>query len=782
MKKYFALIFIICFLNYSFSQDIRQTIKGIVIDQETELPIPGASIVLTNTNPLIGSTTDINGKFTLENIPIGNYNFEISSIGYKSTYIQNKKIESGKQVVLNIRLVESVNSLKEIFISSDNTKNRTLNKMAVVSATRIRIKEAAKYAGANDDPARLASSFAGVATNGQSDNNSIVIRGNSPKSLLWRLEGVEITNPNHFADINSFGAGGLTALSSLVLANSDFFTGAFPAEYGNALSGVFDIHLRTGNSEKREYAFQLGALGIDISSEGPFKKGKESSYLFNYRYSTLSLLESTLPEDAKGTSYQDLSFKLNFPTEKSGTFSLWSLGAIDKSGTKADLNENLWEYDDDKTEANSKQFMGALGLNHKIWIGNKSRINSSLSISGNGIKHNTKRLNEDLDFIPFEHIKSEEFKLTFSSYLHHKFNAKHSNRTGFILNNLNYTINLEDNETLNETPLTIINENGNSNFYQFYSQSKFRFSEKLTLNAGLYGQYFRLNNKYSIEPRIGVSYKTSLKSSINFGYGLHSRKDRMPIYFAKQEINQQSTYVNKDLDFIKSHHFITGFKTFLGKKHHLTIEVYYQNLFNVPVIENSYFSIINMDKNWFFNENLVNKGKGTNYGVDITLERYLNDNFYYLITTSIFDSTYEGGDGIKRNTKYNKGFVFNFLAGKEWKVGKNYKNTLGVNGKFTFQNGNKISPLNYDESISNKSVIFDYSNAYNNSLDKQYLASFSINYRKNKRKHASIWSLNVINALGFEEFNEYRYNHKTNSIDAFKEKLIIPNISYKIEF
>ena len=112
-------------------------------------------------------------------------------------------------------------------------------------------------------------------------------------------------------------------ISSQLLSNSDFFTSAFPAEYGNALAGVFDIKLRTGNNENREYAFQAGLLGIDFAAEGPFIKGKEASFLFNYRYSTFGLMVdmSLLPTE-QIPRYQDLSFKINLPTKKAGLFSL----------------------------------------------------------------------------------------------------------------------------------------------------------------------------------------------------------------------------------------------------------------------------------------------------------------------------------------------------------------------------------------------------------------------------------------------------------------------------
>ena len=132
------------------------------------------------------------------------------------------------------------------------------------------MKKRKRYAGAIDDPARMVSAFAGVNGNAEGDND-IVVRGNSPRGILWRLEGVEIPNPNHFASEGATG-GPINALNSNMLGNSDFYTGAFAPEYGNALSGVFDMKLRNGNNEQREYSATLSVLGTDLTAEGPFKE------------------------------------------------------------------------------------------------------------------------------------------------------------------------------------------------------------------------------------------------------------------------------------------------------------------------------------------------------------------------------------------------------------------------------------------------------------------------------------------------------------------------------
>ncbi len=324
IKFIFICIFIFQGIQI-FSQDLTQTIKGKVVDDDIQIPLPGATVMILESDPLIGGTTDMDGYFRLENVPLGRYDVQIRYIGYEPSIITELEVGSGKEVILNVGLKESSVSLDEVIVKAIQDKKEPLNSMAIISSRQINMEEAHRYAGGFDDPAHLAASYAGVAEN--MNSNGIVIRGNAPKGLLWRMEGLEIANPSHFSNMTSFGGGGITALSSQMLASSDFYTSAFPAEFGNALSGVFDIRLRSGNRDKREHAVQVGVMGIDLSSEGPYKKGKGSTYLFNYRYSLFALLEPIMPENAGMIKYQDLNFKTDLPTKKAGIFSIWGIGS-----------------------------------------------------------------------------------------------------------------------------------------------------------------------------------------------------------------------------------------------------------------------------------------------------------------------------------------------------------------------------------------------------------------------------------------------------------------------
>ena len=283
MKTTFTILFAFLTLTIA-AQDYTQTVKGTVIDMDTRVTLPGANILLVGSDPLVGATTDIDGNFKLEKIPVGRQSFKASFMGYEDVVVSEILVATGREVAINIEMKQSVTKLAGVTVRAKNNKSEPINHMASVSATQLTVESTSRVAAGINDPGRTAQSFAGVSS-ADDENNELVIRGNSPRGMLWRMEGIEIPNPNHFSNGEGGSGGGVCALSTQVLANSDFFTGAFPAEYGNALSGVFDLSMRNGNSEKREYALQLGVMGVQAALEGPIRKGSEASYLFNYRYS-----------------------------------------------------------------------------------------------------------------------------------------------------------------------------------------------------------------------------------------------------------------------------------------------------------------------------------------------------------------------------------------------------------------------------------------------------------------------------------------------------------------
>lgn len=778
MVKHLFLQICLLLTFISYAQDLTQNIKGKIIDNASKEPIPFATVVIMDTDPMTGTTSDMDGNFKLENIPVGRYDLKISFLGYEPVIIPEVIVTSAKETILNIPLTESAYALDEITIKPKLVKAQPLNKMATVSARMLSVEEASRYAGGFDDPARLASSFPGVASS--VGNNAIIIRGNAPKYLQWKIEGVEIPNPNHFADLGSFGGGGLTAFSSNLLANSDFFTGAFPAEYNNALSGVFDIRMRDGNSSEFEHSFEIGAIGIDFASEGPLITKNDASYLINYRYSTLGLVSSLLPEDAGGTNYQDLSFKLKFPTKKSGLFSFWGIGLIDESGTKPEKEiENQFYYQDVEKQ-DVKQYMGAFGINHRFLFENSLYLNSTIAVSANGMDLKTDRLDNNVQLQPENEINNKNYNLTFKSFFNKKFNSKNTNQTGIIIRGLGYDMNLKENQATTNSLNTLVSENGFNALLSAFSSSAISL-KKWQLNIGFNSQLFTLNNNFTLEPRLGFNYQLNGDNTFSFGYGLHSRIEPLNIYLANTN-NSISNQANKDLDFSKAHHFILAYDWNITEKTHLKIEPYFQCLFDIPVVENTTSSLLNLQNDWFINDTYTNKGKGQNYGVDLTLEQYMNKGFYYLISSSIFNSKYKTSNQKWFNTRFNKNFLFNAIAGKEFKVGKTKQNVLGLNLRLSIQGGDRYSLIDHENSILAQDVIFNETTPFTEQSKTSFITHFTMNYEWYKKKSTQKISLKILNATNYKEFQGHRYNIKTDRVEEFREALIIPNISYKISF
>ena len=765
----FIVIAVLAMVQPLFAQTLTQTIRGTVIDKDTQTPLAGA-VVRLNTEPPMGAYTDDQGKFRIEAVPVGSHALSVTYLGYEN--LSRLLLGSGKELVLNLQLVESVISTEAVVISGAQDKHQPLNTMANVSARSFTVEETQRYAASFSDPARMATSFAGV-TSGDDTFNEIVVRGNSPRGMLWRLEGMEIPNPNHFSEEGA-SSGGVSVLTANVLANSDFFTGAFPAEYGNALSGVFDINLRKGNNERREYTLQAGLLGLEAAAEGPFKKGYDGSYLINYRYSTLAVLGKIgiLDFGDESNIYQDLSFKIHLPTAKAGTFTLYGIGGLSES-TFQDVTENgLFETN-----------MGVAGLQHRYLISEKMYVKTHVALSGS--------LQRDDYEEPGRRSYIEKYSKHFlrsSVSLHNKINARHYLEGGIIYSALGYNFTEREINANNPPPFddfTRFNDKGTSGTWQAYANWKYRITEDLSLVNGLHFLRFDLNGQQSVEPRSSLKWQFHPRQSLTAGFGVHSRLESLEYYLANH-IGNDGTSVqhNRDLGFSKARHYVLGYDYLLRPDLYLKLEAYYQQLYNIPVSTdpNSLFAAILL-ANGFSADPLVNEGTGTNTGLELTLEKYFSHNYYFLLTGSLYDAKYTARDGIERNSPYNGNFGTNFLAGREFKLGKKGKNNLlGISVKGTWNGNRRYIPINLEQSKAENRTIQDISRAYEVRYPDYRRMDLQLWYRRNHRKYTSEWRLDIQNVSNRENVLFTRFNNTTKQIEEETHLGIIPVLSYRFQF
>ncbi|MEM1119699.1 MAG: TonB-dependent receptor [Bacteroidota bacterium] len=787
MRKWLVLLFFLGFTEAMVAQDLTQTIRGRVVDNDSQLPLIGATVQLTTLAS--GTTTDVDGYFRLEKMPVGRHEIMVAYLGYQVQVQSNILVSSGKEVVLNINLQESVEELATVVVQAAKDKSGSINEMASISARQFTVEEAGRYAGSRNEPSRMAQNYAGVS--GSSDSrNDIIIRGNSPLGLLWRLENLDIPNPNHFALAGSNG-GAISMLNLNVLSNSDFMTSAFPAEYGNATSGVFDLRMRKGNNEQREYLLAGGALGLETMIEGPFSKKSKASFLVNYRYSTTDVLTKWFNVNIGFSGkpvYQDGAFKLHFPTKK-GAIELFGLGGIstyqvlakDRDPTNFDIQFT------DNANYDFKSNLGVFGLTFKRQVGQKGYWNTTIGLSGSKEDSTVDSVSTENAalVLPFQRNRNRFSKIQIHSFLKQKIAKGVTAKTGILLSQRSFSIDEKIRVPVTFELADLRQGKGQATLLQGYSSWQWRSTPKMTITAGLHFQYFGLNQTNSLEFRGGFNYQLTPKSTLNFGFGTHGQLQRLPVYFVATPSINETLFTNFDLDFTRSNHFVLGYDWQWNDYWRLKTELYYQHLTQVPVkplIENSPFSLFNEGGDFLISEedNLVNNGLGRNYGLELTLERFFHQEYYLLFTTSLFRSRYRAGIEQWYNSKFDARFIVNFLAGKEWTVSRN--NAIVLDFKTTYAGGRRFTPIDLLASRRAGFPIFFEEQTFTQTHKNYFRTDIKLTYRINRPKMSHELFVNVDNVFNVSNvFAEY-YSPLAQEVVTIKQLGWFPTFQYQIEF
>ncbi len=798
MKK--LLLFLALSLSYgtlyaqtenSARKSYNQTVRGVILDAASRAPLPGAAVLVVGSKPTLGAVTDADGRFRLTNVPLGRQQLKITSLGYEEVTLGEVIVNAGKEVVLDLAMRESITNLDEVAVTYDRSEDRTVanNEMATVSARPFNAAETLRYAGSLGDPSRMAANFAGVS--GANDaRNDIVVRGNSPASLLWRLEGVNIPNPNHFGALGTSG-GPVSMLNTNLLAKSDFLTGAFPAEYANALGSVFDLRLRKGNDEKREFLGQMGFNGLEVGTEGPYSKKSKASYLINYRYSFFGLLKNLGFELAGTPNYQDFTFKTDIPIGKRGKLSAWTLnGASNITFLGKDVDTDQPDaYGDENFNTRVKYAtrIGAVSYEHRF----SDRTFGKLILSGSFTKqhfngdtviYNSDEAKEIVDEIATGQSVFAQQKWSANASVTHKLSAKDKFSAGVITDLLSYDLR-DDN--LYPVSFAIRDVTGQTLLTQLYAQHKHRFNERLTLNAGLSFLHLALNNTAALEPRAGLSYQVGKSGSLNAAYGLHSTMQPILTYFYRSRTTDGGDGLNnKNLGFTRSHHAVLGYDRMLTPTLRLKLETYHQWLFDAPVDRTpSYFSLLTTGTDFGPTDrgDLVNEGTGRNYGLELTLEKYFSNDYYFLVTASLFESKYKGSDGIERNTPFNNQYVLNLLAGREFRLGKR-GNVLSINWKLTNAGGRYVTPIDFAASAERKQQMNDYANAFSSQQTPYFRTDLKIGYKINRRHLTHEIALDLQNITNSQNIFQQAYNPRTNTLGTAYQQGFLPLPFYRLTF
>jgi hypothetical protein len=787
MKQLLSIFIFVAFfgINGQSQNPFTQTIRGTVIDEQSGYPLAGVTVNADKGTPTL---TDEKGSFVLLAVQVGRANINASSAGYEPTAIANIEVTSAKEVVIEIKLREKVQQLNEVTIKGGKSKLKAVNEAAVVSARQLSVDEAFRYSGTRNDPSRMAQNFAGVS--GTNDGrNDIIIRGNSPTGVLWRMDGIDIPNPNHFSTMGATG-GPVSMLNINTLKNSDFITSAFPATYGNAVGGVFDLRMRNGNTDKQEYTGQMGFNGFEFGAEGPLSKSSKASYLVNYRYSLVAALQNLGLNFGTGAAtpyFQDASFKINLPTKKAGTFSLFGLGGTSNIHflPASQDPDNLYATNDG-TERDRKfrSTTGVVGLTHQYFYNANTSSKTTVAFAGFGARYHEDIVEPGKPYKRALLRNSDQYRYAFSHTFNKKINASNQLTAGVMadVSRLKLVQDYIKNGDSILSPLLNTNETATllRGFVSFYH----RFSNRLSTNIGLYAQTFSLNNSLSAEPRFNIKYQLKTNQSLSFGAGLHSQLQPLEVYFFQStNLQGRTEFTNKNLDFVKSWHAALGYDVNITRNLRFKAEVYGQYIFNAAVeTMPSSFSLLNTGSDFGFPDktNLVNNGNGHNYGIELTAERFLNKGLYYLFTVSLFQSKYRGSDKVLRNTAFNSNYVLNALAGKEFKI--NAKTSFGIDTKITVTGGQRFTPFDIPASQQAGYIIYQEGKAFGKQHPTYMRFDLKFSYIRNLKRVTQKWYIDLQNFTNRENIYIRTLNPKTGVESQINQIGFFPNINYLITF
>ena len=772
-----------------------ETLRGTVKDAITGEPLIGATVKIAELNNA-AAVADMDGNFIINISTGGRYTIETNYIGYEPSVMKEIMISGAKEVVVEIALRENSTELKEVVVKPRVNKEATVNPNVLTGGVMLSMEEASRFAGGYNDPARLVMSFAGVS--GDAGGSGLSIHGNAPERMQYRIEGVEVFTPNHYNDMWNAGYGLVSGLNSNVIGNSDFFTSTFNANYNNALSGVFDVKMRSGNNSKHENILQIGTVSEELTLEGPISRKNNSSYIVNYRYGFTSLVDKLGLVDTEGShmGFQDFSVKFNFPTKRAGTFSIFGLGLFDTNHDDPLKIEDVHSvYDVSNNDSKLTQILA--GASHKIYFGNKWTWRTTVAYNMQHLKsdmyyYKVIRNNDKLAYeepktgYPFSQQQMNEDRLVFNTELSKQVTSKWLTQFGGEYSHRFFDLYYKAHDQLYDTVNNMTEYarmKDNTGLANLFWQNLFTLSDKFSMSVGVAGNYFLLSKDFSVEPRVSFKWDPNEKNSISIGYGLHSMVEKLDTYFY---CDAAGNTPNKDLGLSKAHHVHATYTHKFNSNLTLRLNAYYEYGFNTPVgINGSTYCVTNRYYN-YTDEPLVSKGNTRNYGGDITLEHYMTRGFFGQVNFSLYKAEYRGEDKVWHNQLYDRGFMFKILGGKEWMIGKN---VLNVSAKYSIQGGLRYSPidLNAMRADAAKGIIYDSpiykdGEVFTNRFDPTGVVDLTVSYKINKRKVSHTIAFEGLNVLGAKVPQYQRYDLGTNDVRIDDGGISFPNIFYRLDF
>ncbi len=781
--KFYAVILLLCFSFSSDAQEVPLLYGKVQISSSNE-PLEGATILLTNSASTASTVTDAYGNYAFDNAEAGRYEIQVDYLGYQSQKIVEVLIESGRSLELDIQMVASTLDLP---IAVVRAGIEDIQEDLLPSVQVLTIEETRRLPATFNDPARQIIAYPGVVNTNDQANN-ISVRGNSPAALSWRLEGVEIVNPNHLSNAGtrsdqiSVASGGVNILSAQMLNTSAFYAGAAPVQFGNLQGGLMDMRLRAGNREKWEGTFQIGLLGLDASLEGPFSKNKNSSYIINYRYSTLGLLNAVGVElGDEAIQFQDLAIHLNFPTKKLGTFSLFGMGGNSSNVLTATRDTSLWEFSRDRNDIDYNSGMQLFGLSHKVSLGKKSVWTTAYVFSRTDNSREQQLLNYNFEKEASQFVDVNINKSSLVSKMQGSFTSSLQYQVG-----LEWTKNRSNYFALTEQTFFGIFDEVSSNLIRPFLSLDYKPSAKISFLVGVAAPIELIQSKFNLAPRLGANLQISETQRLKLNAQRSFRRHAFNAYLTPA-IN---SVVNKTLDPLQVDLFSIEHQLALKSNSILRAGIYFQNIQGAiaPAAPMSLFSTLNTEEIYFPEPGVfTNSSQGRNYGIEILIQKYIQKDFYFIVNGSAFKSEYKNSDSNWRSTRYDAGYVTNATLGKEFRWTKNKRDksfgkTLGINLRLTYLGNLRFSPINLANSIEQGSEALDLENTFSEQLRPYTKGDIRIYLRTDKDKYSNSLSLDIQNFFNRKNDGYFFYDQDSEMILSKNQLGLIPILNWRLSF
>ena len=769
----FLILILTLTVHTTVAQTFTQTIKGTIRDQHLRQPLTGAEVsLLKNAEVIKSSGTDSLGYFQITDLPLGRYRLLVSLTGYEM-YEDEVLVVTGKEVVITVYLRGSSVLLDEVMIKSPTAP------VEAPGMHSISIEKTMRVAANFYDPVRMLTSYPGVvAANDQS--NSISAKGYSPNGLLWRLQGLDIVNPNHLANAGTLSdkpvanGGGVNVLSAQLLDKTDFYSGALPVQYGNALSGVIDMSLRSGNKNKMEFIGQASLLGLDIAAEGPVSKNKKTSFLANYRYSTVGLL-SALGVDLgdEVINFQDLSFHVNSDQKHGGNLSVFGFYGL-SSNKFVHKPVDEWEGDKDRYDIDYGGTVFGVGFTESLRAGKKISITFGSATSGQG-QDRTSTSSAFLDVMNVYYDDYTNDRLLISNFLKSliKMTPGGALEVGVTANYLNNKLTTE----------TVFVFQGNPDI-SYYSRTRLEGMLWLPyvnwtqqwkawkINTGVRYVEFMYNHSHSVEPRASIQ-RVFTKGSIMASYGITSQWQLPQTYMGFFPARGS----DEILKLTRSHQAALDFRYSFRKDIRLTTTTYYHQVIDVPGTSNGYSTLNQWED--FADGGLHSTGKGRNYGAEVMVEKKFYNQLYFMVSGSAYRSFYLN-QNIYKDTRFNGKYTSSLQVGKEWS--RNTHNTLGVHSRILYFGGLREATVNEAFSSMFGYTVYNTQDGYTEKLPDYFRMDLRVSWRKNKPHATRTLSLDIQNVLGTRNIAYHYFDTYLQQAKIKYQLGLYPVIAYRMEF